>query len=94
MVTWYLGSLNVHARVLSVLTLSGPYTIFHIIHKSNHNHSDFFLPLFYNKSDKQRNENGQNNVSVMGDQSNIDRARDMIDRIINDDRDREEHHRD
>lgn len=44
--------------------------------------------------DKQRNENGQNNVSVMGDQSNIDRARDMIDRIINDDRDREEHHRD
>lgn len=44
--------------------------------------------------DKQRNENGQNNVSVMGDQSNIDRARDMIDRIINDDRDREEHQRD
>lgn len=44
--------------------------------------------------DKQRNENGQNNVSVMGDQSNIDRARDMIDRIINDDRDREEHRRD
>lgn len=44
--------------------------------------------------DKQRNENGQNNVSLMGDQSNIDRARDMIDRIINDDRDREEHHRD
>lgn len=44
--------------------------------------------------DKQRNENGQNNVSVMGDQSNIDRARDMIERIINDDRDREEHHRD
>lgn len=44
--------------------------------------------------DKQRNENGQNNISVMGDQSNIDRARDMIDRIINDDRDREEHRRD
>lgn len=44
--------------------------------------------------DKQRNENGQNNVTLMGDQSNIDRARDMIDRIINDDRDREEHHRD
>lgn len=45
-------------------------------------------------TDKQRNENGQNNISVMGDQSNIDRARDMIDRIINDDRDREEHRRD
>lgn len=44
--------------------------------------------------DKQRNENGQNNVSVMGDQSNIDRARDMIERIISDDRDREEHRRD
>ncbi|XP_055640367.1 rRNA 2'-O-methyltransferase fibrillarin-like [Toxorhynchites rutilus septentrionalis] len=44
--------------------------------------------------DKQRNENGANNVSVMGDQSNIDRARDMIDRIISDDRDREEHRRD
>lgn len=44
--------------------------------------------------DKQRNENGANNVSVMGDQSNIDRARDMIERIINDDRDREEHSRD
>ncbi|XP_053695605.1 keratin, type II cytoskeletal 1-like [Sabethes cyaneus] len=44
--------------------------------------------------DKQRNENGQNNISVMGDQSNIDRARDMIERIINDDRDREEHRRD
>uniref|UniRef100_T1DF87 Putative glycine-rich cell wall structural protein n=1 Tax=Psorophora albipes TaxID=869069 RepID=T1DF87_9DIPT len=43
--------------------------------------------------DKQRNENGQNNVSVMGDQSNIDRARDMIDRILSDDRDREEHRR-
>lgn len=44
--------------------------------------------------DKQRNESGQNNVTLMGDQSNIDRARDMIDRIINDDRDQQEHHRD
>ncbi|XP_055587502.1 keratin, type II cytoskeletal 1-like [Uranotaenia lowii] len=44
--------------------------------------------------DKQRNENGLNNVSVSGDQSSIDRARDMIERIINDDRDREEHRRD
>lgn len=52
----------------------------------------FFLSIRF--LDKQRNENGQNNVSVMGDQSNIDRARDMIERIINDDRDREEHHRD
>lgn len=55
-----------------------------------------FFPTFQKKkqTDKQRNENGQNNISVMGDQSNIDRARDMIDRIINDDRDREEHRRD
>uniref|UniRef100_A0A2M3ZG39 Putative glycine-rich rna-binding protein 7 n=1 Tax=Anopheles braziliensis TaxID=58242 RepID=A0A2M3ZG39_9DIPT len=41
--------------------------------------------------DKARNENGANNVSVMGDQLNIDRARDMINTIINDDRrDRED----
>uniref|UniRef100_A0A182IZQ6 K Homology domain-containing protein n=1 Tax=Anopheles atroparvus TaxID=41427 RepID=A0A182IZQ6_ANOAO len=44
--------------------------------------------------DKARNENGANNVSVMGDQLNIDRARDMINTIINDDRrDREDDRR-
>ncbi|XP_052864746.1 keratin, type II cytoskeletal 1-like isoform X2 [Anopheles cruzii] len=44
--------------------------------------------------DKARNENGANNVSVMGDQMNIDRARDMINTIINDDRrDREDDRR-
>lgn len=45
-------------------------------------------------ADKARNENGANNVSVMGDQLNIDRARDMINTIINDDRrDREDDRR-
>lgn len=45
-------------------------------------------------TDKARNENGANNVSVMGDQLNIDRARDMINTIINDDRrDREDDRR-